>query len=73
MSEQGLSVGGGYSISANGQTEIIYIQYNSINQYNEYKINNGNPQQLNMPVLINNTNIDPSNNILKIFLQQILH
>lgn len=65
MSETGISVGGA-SITADGATDTVYIQYNSSLTINEYRINDGIWNTLSLPVAISNSNADRSNNILKI-------
>lgn len=65
MSEIGDPVGIN-SINVDGQTETIYIKYNSTENINEYRINQDFWQQLYLPIVIFNTNSNPSNNILKI-------
>ncbi len=66
MSEEGFAVGGGTGIDADGATDIIYFRYNSSLNRNEYRINNNLWSDFVFPVAIQNTNIDPTNNILKI-------
>lgn len=56
MSEHGLKVGGATIITANGQTEIIYIRYD-LNTGTTYKINNGSYNSLSLPLTIVNSNI----------------
>ncbi len=66
MSEEGFAVGAGTGIDADGATDIIYFRYNSSLNRNEYRINNNLWSDFVFPVAIQNTNIDPTNNILKI-------
>jgi len=66
MSENGVVVGEGYTVNADGATDTIYIRYDSDLAKNVYKINNGIEQDLLFPLSIYNINIDPANNILKI-------
>ena len=56
MSEDGLSVGGATTITANGQTEIIYIRYDA-GTGTTYKINNGSYNGISLPLTIVNSNI----------------
>lgn len=65
MSESGIPVGG-YSITADGATDIVYIQYNAGAGVNQYKINDGVWDTLELSVAISNSNPNPTNNILKI-------
>lgn len=57
MSESGIQVGGA-SITANGETDIVYIQYNAVSGVNEYKINDNQWNPLGLPVAVVNTNPD---------------
>jgi hypothetical protein len=68
MSEQALSVGG-FSISADGETEIVYIRTNPDPSNNsiEYKINNSSWVTAYLPAYVGNTNASPSSNVLKIY------
>ena len=54
MSEEGLSVGGPTTITANGQTEIVYFRSSGLSV--EYKINNGPYNGFSLPVTIVNSN-----------------
>lgn len=65
MSELGVAVGGG-TIFGDGATDTIYVSYNSGLNQNEYQINNSVSQPLFLPIVIQNTNLDPANNVLKI-------
>lgn len=63
MSEHGFAVGGGV-IYGDGATDTIYIRYESDNL--EYQINDDGWNTLSLSVTIENTNPDPSLNLLKI-------
>lgn len=65
MSEEILPVGG-FTINADGATDIVYIRYNSDTSIKEYKINNNSWNELYLAAFIYNTNPNPTNNILKI-------
>ncbi len=54
MSEEGLSVGGATTITADGQTEIVYFRSSGLSV--EYKINNGPYNGFSLPVTIVNSN-----------------
>lgn len=55
MSELGVAVGAPTTISADGQTETIYIRYD-VDSGTTYKINNGDYIGISLPLTIVNTN-----------------
>lgn len=62
MSETGMMVGGG--ISGDGATDSVYLRQGE--SFVEYKINDGDWNQVFWPFYIYNTNEDPGNNLLKV-------
>jgi hypothetical protein len=57
MSENGISVGGSTTISANGQIDTVYFKYTS-GEGISYKINDGSYLGVSFPVTIQNSNLD---------------
>ena len=65
MSEHGIAVGEGYTINADGETQTIYMRYNSDISRNEYSLDQESWYTLYMPVAIYNTNPSPETHLLK--------
>lgn len=65
MSEQGFPVGAPVEIQADGATEIVYFREDSGNI--EYSLDNSTWNSATFPYTIRNTNLDPTNNILKVY------
>jgi hypothetical protein len=62
MSEKATAVGAATEILADGETEIIYLKYivNELVNGVFYKINNGDYNDISLPLTIANTNPEPS-------------
>lgn len=64
MSEQGFSVGGPSTITANGATDTIYFKYFSDSGAILYKINNGSYDSFSLPITIVNSNTSSTLKVL---------